>query len=144
MSKPENVFRQSVHKYLSSQDVYHEKMSNPYRAGGADDWYSGKGKKSRDLWIEWKFIVVPARDDTMIDLVSGKKPPLTPLQQLWLRERYLEGRDVVVGLGSSIGGVLMTDRTWEQPMSAAKFRAEAVDRQTLARLITQMVKGTVR
>ncbi len=24
-----------------------------------------------DLWVEYKFIVVPKRDDTMIDLVGG-------------------------------------------------------------------------
>lgn len=142
--KPENQFRLSVHKYIDPHQVHHEKMSNPYRAGGADDWYSGKPahKKSRDLWIEWKFIVVPVRDDTMIDLVGGKRPPLTPLQQLWLRDRHSEGRNVWVGIGSAKGGIILRDLAWQTPMSAKQFRSMMMPRNELAELIVGFVRGS--
>lgn len=143
--KPENQFRSSVHRYIDPQLVHHEKMSNPYRAGGADDWYSGKPDprrgSSRDLWIEWKFITVPVRAETVIDLVNGKKPLLTPLQQLWLRERYDEGRNVAVGIGCSKGGVLLWGTTWETPMTAAEFRGWMQPREELALAITDFVRG---
>lgn len=150
--KPENTFRASVHKYFDLAKLHHEKMSNPYRAGGADDWYSGKpqahramtGAVTRDLWVEWKFIVVPVRDDTMIDLVSGKKPPLTALQQHWLRERYNEGRNVAVGIGSAGGGVLLWNLKWEMSIPAKEFRNSTVSRAVLAKQITDFVQGASR
>ena len=65
-AKPETTFYTSVHRHLPSTDLLHrEKMSNPYRGGTFDHWYSGK---KADLWIEWKFVVLPKRDDTMIDI----------------------------------------------------------------------------
>lgn len=144
--KPENQFRSSVHRYIDPLLVHHEKMSNPYRAGGADDWYSGKPDPrygpSKDLWVEWKFIVIPARAETLIDLVGGKRPLLTPLQQLWLKERHDEGRDVAVGVGSAKGGILLWSKTWETPMTAAEFRGWMRTREELAHEIINFVRGT--
>lgn len=143
MAKPENQFRSSVHAYFAWQDLHHEKMSNPYRAGGADDWYSGKGKGSKDLWIEWKYVDLPVRDETVIDLVSGKKPPITHLQQLWLADRYAEGRNVWVGVGSAKGGILLKDLDWLKPLSAGQFRARLQSRRELADHIVHFVRGTL-
>lgn len=142
--KPENTFRRAVHQHFPPGALHHEKMANPYSSGTADDWYSGKGKNSTDLWVEWKFVVVPVRDDTLIDLVSGKKPALSHLQQHWLKERYEEGRNVCVGVGCSSGGVLLWDRAWETPIPADKFRKLMLSRKELADRITRFVQGAVR
>ena len=89
-AKPETTFYTSVHRHLPPLDKLHrEKMANPYRGGTADHWYDGP---DADLWIEWKFIVLPKRGNTTIDLVTprGKKleSPLSALQQDWLAGRH--------------------------------------------------------
>lgn len=139
--KPENTFRNSVHKHFLSSALHHEKMSNPYRAGGADDWYSGKGKHSTDLWIEWKFVVLPVRDDTPINLVAGKRPSLSHLQQDWLAERHAEGRNVCVGIGTSKGGFLIWNREWERESTAREYKRLVVPRAELAERIVRFVQG---
>jgi hypothetical protein len=139
MAKPETTFTASVHKHLPPLSQLHrEKMANPYRGGTADYWYDGK----RDLWVEWKFLVVPKRDSTVIDLVTGSaktQAAISPLQQKWLRDRYNNGRRVWVIVGSKDGGVIFKDRTWEVPVTAAVFRSLLVSRRDLARLITEEV-----
>lgn len=144
--KPENTFRRAVHSHFDLQKLHHEKMSNPLRAGGADDWYSGKPSPrhghTKDLWVEWKFIVVPVRDDTIIDLVGGKRPALSHLQQHWLKERWGEGRNVAVGIGSAKGGLLLWNLEWEAPITAGDFRKRLVARKDLAEAITRFVQGS--
>lgn len=142
MSKPENTFIASVHKYLN-HDVYHVKNHNPYTAAIPDCWYSGKGKKSKDLWIEWKFIEVPMRDSTSIDLLAETKKDkgFTPLQQEWLKDRHAEGRHVAGAIGSKDGGVILWGLDWNRTFTAGEFRKMIVDRRTLAQQITQFVRG---
>lgn len=126
-SKPENIFRASVHKYLP-KTLHHEKMSNPYRSGGADDWYSGsKG----DLWIEYKFIkALPARSTTRI------VPNLSPLQIEWCRDRFEEGRTVRVIVGCPTGGVIFNSPSdWEAGVTTGEFKGRLVARQELAKTI---------
>ena len=124
---PENTFRASVHKYLP-ENIYHEKMANPYRGGTPDDWYSG----GKDLWIEWKFIVVPAKDATMIDMTNAKAKMLSALQLDWCNSRLSEGRSVMVGVGSKMGGILLRDGEWNVPISTKDFRSRILTRQGLA------------
>lgn len=133
MSKPETTFYTGVHGHLPSVDILHrEKMSNPYRGGTADHWYSGK----QDLWVEWKFIIVPKLDTTMIDLCGGKKPTLSHLQQDWLKSRYNEGRSVLVIVGSAKGGVVYTTPlAWSEPITALSFRKFLQTRKEIAEYI---------
>lgn len=145
--KPENQFINSVHAHLPPpSELYRMKNHSEYTAGVADCWYSGRGKKSKDLWIEWKFITVPVRDTTVIDLVTRPSPKtepiLTELQQEWLRERTLEGRNVVVGIGSAKGGVILWgDFEWQRQITAAEFRDRMQDRKSLASTIANFVQG---
>lgn len=127
--KPETVFIASVHKYLVKGHPYCEKMNNPYNSGTADVWYSGV---AADWWVEYKFITVPKRATTEIS------PDLSLLQEDWLRERYDEGRRVAVIIGCSKGGVLLLDKTWEQPMSTAFFISKLKTRVELAEWITSV------
>jgi hypothetical protein len=133
MATPENTFIQAVHRHLPPEDDFHrEKMSNPYTSGTADVWYSG----TKDLWVEYKFVVVPKRDDTMIDLCRGKKPAFSVLQRNWMRRRFNEKRSVWLIIGSAAGGVILYHPdVWEKPISAKDFRACLRTRPQLAQTI---------
>lgn len=136
-AKPETTFIASVHKHLPPT-LYRVKNNNAYTAGIADVWYSGKG---RDLWVEYKFIEVPKRPDTTIDLVSGKSPEISALQQEWLRARHEEGRNVGVVIGSKDGGIWLPGLAWSQTFQAKDFLAHLRTRKELAEEIVREVQG---
>lgn len=137
MSKgPENTFIGSVHKHLPT-GLYHMKNHNQYVGGIADVWYSGV----RDLWVEYKFIVVPKRPDTVIDLITGKNPAISYLQQEWLRSRHEEGRSVGVIVGSKDGGVWFPGLTWDATYPAKKFLSLLQTRKDLAGTIEKEVQN---
>ena len=136
-SKPENTFIASVHRHLpplvagEAGRPYREKMYNPLRGGTWDVFYSGN---LADLWVEYKFIVIPVRDTTLI------LPDLSPLQIAWGKERWLEGRNLRVIVGCKEGGVIFADRTWEHPITAEAFRAALLDRKTLSERIVDLTQ----
>lgn len=139
MATPENTFIAAVHKYLPSmRELYRMKNHNVYNGGIADVWYSGA---KADLWVEYKFIAVPKRDDTLIDLVGGKKPALSALQQDWLSERHTEGRNVGVIVGSKAGGVWYPGTAWLTPLTAAQFRQQLQSRAELGAHIKNFTAG---
>ncbi len=129
-AKPETTFYNSVHRFLPPIDKLHrEKMANPYRGGTADHWYSGP---NADLWIEWKFMLLPKRDSTVVDLVGGKKPMLSALQQDWLKGREREGRHVWVVLGCKEGGIIFQFGQWAEPRTAGWLRQFVESRANIA------------
>ena len=136
-SGPENTFIRSVHKFLPP-GLYHMKNHNQYVSGPADVWYDGP---RTDMWAEYKFIVVPKRETTVIDLVGGKNPLLTPLQQKWLADRHDNGRTVMVIVGCAAGGVVFPGRSWEQPIDAAAFVRRLQSRRDLADMIKAITHG---
>lgn len=134
-AKPETTFYTSVHRHLPPPSKLHrEKMANPYRGGTADHWYSGP---KADLWIEWKYIVVPKRDDTVIDLCGGKQPIISHLQQDWLASRYREGRHVWVVVGSTLGGVRFGRGRWSVPITKREYASACLPRAVLAQYIAE-------
>lgn len=135
-AKPETTFIASVHKHLPPT-LYRVKNNNEYTAGIADVWYSGV----RDLWVEYKFIVVPKRPDTVIDLITGKNPAISYLQQEWLRSRHGEGRSVGVIVGSKDGGVWFPGLTWDATYPAKKFLSLLQTRKDLAGTIEKEVQN---
>lgn len=138
-AKPETTFYTSVHRHLPPlSELHREKMNNPYRGGTFDHWYSGK----KDLWVEWKFIKLPARASTEIDLCGGKSPTLSALQQEWGYRRFLEGRKVWVVVGCTEGGVIMRSPSrWMQPWTTAEFQQALMSRQDIAREILRTTRG---
>jgi len=124
-TKPENQFISGVHKHLDAA-VYRMKNNNPYTGGVADCWYSGT---KCDLWIEYKFITIPKRPDTVIIL------DLSALQLEWLRNRHNEGRHVEVIAGATEGGVIFSRLDWEEPILAQNFRERIRSRKELAEYI---------
>lgn len=133
---PENTFIGSVHKHLPA-GIYRMKNHNQYNGGIADVWYSGV----RDLWVEYKFIVVPKRPDTVIDLITGKNPAISYLQQEWLRSRHEEGRSVGVIVGSKDGGVWFPGLAWDTTYPAKKFLSLLQTRKDLAGTIEKEVQN---
>ena len=129
MPKPENTFIASVHKFLPV-DLYKMKNNNQYNGGIADCWYSGA---RGDLWIEYKFITIPSRDETLIPL------NLSQLQQNWLRARCTEGRSVGVIVGCKSGGVWLPGVTWEACISSKEYRKRVQPRNALATIINDVV-----
>lgn len=127
MKGPENTFIGSVHKHLPV-GLYHMKNHNIYNGGIFDCWYSG----ARDLWVEYKFINVPVRDATVINL------DLSELQIDWGRSRHAEGRKVGVIVGCKAGGVWFPDVEWGTPITAGEFRARTQSRPFLAGIIAQL------
>ena len=129
---PETTFINAVHRHLR-EEVYRMKNHNAYTGGIADCWYSAK---KSDLWVEYKYLEIPKRDDTIIDLMDIKKPyALSALQQQWLRDRYNEGRPVAVIVGSKNGGYILTNLNWEIQFSALHMKRELIDRKTIANWI---------
>lgn len=126
-SKPESTFTSSVHKHLPLK-LYREKMHNPYRGGTWDLWYSGD---KADLWVEYKFLVLPKRPDTMIEF------GLSPLQLKWGADRRAEGRNVAVIVGCKEGGVILEGKGWETPLACAEFRERLSSRFDVAQWIAR-------
>lgn len=134
-SKPETVFIRGVHAQLPVR-VYRMKNNNPYNSGIADCWYSGTGG---DLWVEYKFLKIPKRSTTIVDLVAGDDPPLSMLQQQWLSGRHGEGRAVGVIIGTPDGGVWLPGVEFKNPLSVAEIRTRLATKRELATIITNFV-----
>jgi hypothetical protein len=135
MSKPENAFIASVHRYLPS-GIYRMKNHNQYNGGIPDVWYSGS---KSDLWIEYKFVNLPKRNETIIDLTSGNNPILSALQQEWLTSRYAEGRNVAVVVGSKLGGVWLPNLEWGCKLTTYAFCNSILSRIDLAKTIQKRI-----
>jgi hypothetical protein len=130
VSKPESSFIAGVHKLLAGA-CHAEKMHNPYRGGTFDCWYSGT---AADLWVEYKFVVLPKRATTLI------VPELSPLQLKWGTERQAEGRNVAVIVGSREGGIILpTAATWTDGVTVATFLRDLCTRRQIADFINRCV-----
>lgn len=136
MPQPENTFIASVHRHLPPT-LYRMKNHNQYNGGIADVWYSGR----KDLWVEYKFITLPKRPGTLINLTT-KLPKgdsvISTLQQEWLRARHQEGRRIAVIIGCKDGGVWCPDTSWGASWTAAGFRALLQPRSELALIIQRV------
>lgn len=130
--KPETTFISSVHRHLIGPHV--EKMHNSYRSGTADVWYSGD---LGDLWIEYKFIERIPRSDRIV-------PDLTAQQMRWLNDRYDEGRNVAVVLGTPTGGVIYRDKNWSIPVNDTTVKNRLLDRKSIALWIFHQTGATLR
>lgn len=130
MSTPENTFISSVHRHLPV-DLYRMKNHNQYNGGIPDVWYSGL---KDDLWVEYKFIVLPKKNDTVVRI------DLSHLQQEWITARLKEGRNLAVIVGSKDGGVWLPGLAWVSPLKTATFRDTMLTRAELASRILGCVQ----
>jgi hypothetical protein len=129
-NKPETTYIKGVHKHLQS---YYEKTNNPFRSGTADVWYSGH---LGDLWVEYKYIErIPKNNEIL--------PEVTLRQAQWLGNRFEEGRNVAVVLGSPEGGVVYLGTTWLDPITPAEFRQRMISQSAIAQWIYGQVGDRV-
>lgn len=126
-SKPETTFIRSIHRFIPT--VYAEKMSNPWRGGTADVWYSGD---CGDLWVEYKYIAKIPKSESIL-------PDLTAQQEKWLKDRYDDGRNVAVVLGTPSGGVIYRDMDWLRSSDHVVFTKRLVPKKEVAQWIYRQV-----
>lgn len=129
-TKPETTFYRSVHDHLPKR-LYRVKMSNPYVGGVPDIWYSGH---ETDLWVEFKFVKLPAKPLTTIDFGFSK------LQLDWMNGRHADGRSVWGIIGCKDGGVVLKNGTWNRTnVTKQEFVRAIRTRKQLAEEIEQFV-----
>jgi hypothetical protein len=73
--------------------------------GVPDCYFSGS---AGDLWVEVKYVKAPKRNTTLFGA------NLSDLQLKWLNDRYKEGRNVGVILGTNIGSCIMVNGWWNK------------------------------
>lgn len=109
---------------LDHQLVYSWKISDRFTAGVPDSYYSGREPGGVDLWVEAKFY---NKLPKTIDLIGGKHPKISKLQQQWLEDRHNEGRRVAVVVGSPHGSVVFPALEWQTPLSREEFLRRAAE-----------------
>ena len=99
----------AINKKIKAAGVYALKIQTMNNNGVPDCWYSGN---KNYLFAEMKYIVkLPKKSGTLI------QPKLSDLQIEWLGERYTEGRNVCVIIGSPDGWCIQTEpQQWENPI----------------------------
>lgn len=116
--KPEAVFRDSVHKYLTKLKRK-QSMYTPYSAGTPDSYYLGN---KNSLWIEWKFYKQLPKEFHSFDKFSKQ-------QVKWFKEtKNIENR--WAGFGTPKGGFFSYKDN--EPLTNA---VQILDRKTMAQII---------
>ncbi len=126
--KPENRFRQLVHKHLPPE-IYHEKMSNPFRSGTPDDYYEGPGGM---CWIEYKW-------RPYVSVRGFLTPALSPQQSRWLFRADRNHIRCFVIVGSSAGGIVLSSNYWIDGVPAAEI--DWVKPAAIAGFIHNLLRG---
>jgi hypothetical protein len=123
----ETAYWTSFRKHLVPR-VYAWKINASYVKGIPDWWGSGV---YQDLWVENKRIVGDKEPPAILDLTDTKKY-LSDHQQLWLKQRYKEGRRVGVIVFSCKGHVYLPGLSWQKPISKLDFLSTAMPYKDLA------------
>ena len=102
---------QAINKKVRANGVYALKIQTLMNNGVPDCYYSGN---KADLWCEMKYIAdnkLPKKEDTAIQSM------LSSLQEDWLNNRFKEGRNVVVVIGSKLGYLIQQNPlVWNSPI----------------------------
>ena len=112
--------------------IYCLKLNAAYARGVPDCYYSGS---KADLWNEHKRYqtLPPTIDLTRADVTSL-------LQQMWLRERHKEGRQVAMIVFSPKGHLLLPGLSWQEPIPRDEYLARAhKNYKTLAEEIVDLL-----
>lgn len=114
--------------------VYFEKMYNPLRGGTPDMYYDYR----RNLWVEYKYAALPARDTTVVQV------DLSKLQDDWLSRQFNNGLEpwviVCTHLGRTPMGVIITEpAVWRSGMPCGSFKKLLKNRRELADEIAKRV-----
>ena len=124
----ESGFTQAIMKKLP-KGIYKWKIMNSMQNGIPDCFFSGV---AGDLWVEVKYISTPPKRAN-----TDVSPKLSELQRKWLNDRYDEGRDVAVLLGSPSGNILLMDKDWNNRIVMEDLN------QTRAQVVHWITKQTL-
>lgn len=129
----ESDYWQQLRKKLKGR-IYTWKINASYVRGVPDCWLSGQ---DQDLWVENKRVASETPPPSL-DLTDHKKY-LTLHQQMWLEERYEEGRHVAVVVFSKVGHLYLPDLEWQNPISRLAFMEQAMSMDELADQLVEIV-----
>jgi hypothetical protein len=111
----ERDFKAKLRKHIKPH-AYIQSVSSLANAGTPDLWVSGK----KDLWIEVKW------DDKTKGPIT---PKLSALQRAWLHDRWVEGRNVCVIVGTAPNeGIIYWNKQWETSCSGRISFEEIITR----------------
>jgi len=119
----ESTFTRNVNRCLPKQ-IYVWKVSDRFTAGIPDSWYSGRN----DLWVEWKFAKT---------MPKSVLPKLSALQKKWLNNRYSQGRNVAVIVGSPAGSLVFTNGEWNNKKNSDCL----LNKHELVEWLVQQIEG---
>lgn len=132
--KRETTFYSGVNEQIKliTLEVYQEKMFNPLRGGTPDMYYEHR----RDLWVEYKYEALPARDTTLVPC------NVSPLQDDWLTRNFQHGHEPWVIVGTHVGrkpmGVIFTQpQQWRSGMPCGSFKRLLLTREEIAHAIVK-------
>jgi len=129
----EHTYIRSVHTQLKNirdlelTDVW--KINDNWKGGCADAMYDGP---ANDLWVEYKFIKIPKRPTTLCI------PALSEQQNEWLTNRYNNGRNVAVIVGSNKGAhIFLTPGSWSAGVT--NFLLNSLSKKEIAYAINSFI-----
>lgn len=123
----ETNYWQAFRKHLVPR-VYAWKIAASFVKGIPDWWGSGV---HQDLWVENKRIFQDGELPAFLDLTDEDKY-LSALQQLWLRRRHREGRNVGVIVFSKKGHIYLPGVDFLNPISKLDFLEKSMPYKDLA------------
>lgn len=129
----ESDYWQALRKKLKNR-VYTWKINASYARGVPDCWLSGS---LQDLWVENKRVATDS-PPLSLDLTDHTKY-LTLLQQMWLKERYDEGRNVAVIVFGKPGHLFLDGLDWNRPITRLQYLDQAMSMDELADHIVAML-----
>lgn len=129
----EHQWVSSLHQSMRKKydDIKIWKINDDYAGGVPDACYFGPAST---LWVEYKYLVIPKRDSTIIDL-TDKNRYLTALQQDWLTNLYLFNISHAVIVGSPEGGVVFPGNSWKTPITTKEFRSRVIPKNKIAEIL---------
>jgi len=132
MSGPEQSFYQGVERQLP-ESIYRQGMSNRFSVGVPDRYYECLNSI---LWVEYKFIQLPKRSNTIIPVANGLSGP----QRNWLMRAYDNNIKTAVIVGTKEGGVFLDHpKQWSTGFLMPKdaFQLLLMSKKDLAKRILQ-------
>lgn len=139
MSRPqgEGLYVKRIHRHMDAMDEppYREKNHNVFHSGTPDVFYSGT---KNDLWVEYKYV-------TTLKLVGGWiRTSLSPRQSLWLRDRWAEGRNCRLIIGSFVGSIIIDGPEFKPEVLVEDLRNSALTEKQVAEWITEFCGPSIR
>jgi len=128
----EHSFVKAVHRHLP-KDLIRWKIRDTFTGGVPDAYYCGP---SSSLFVEYKFIKLPKRPDTIVKL------NLSALQLEFLGKLNDFNQPVAVIAGfiskNNIFSIFLSDAVWTKPLSVAYYSENKISVANIAQRISTM------